>query len=146
MRRITRSRPSPAIIVAVVALVAALAGTAVAGPGADTSVSRQKTKQIANKQANKAIDARLPVTSAELGTINTRTQTQAVPFGQFNGTTITANCQTGEKVLSGGFRSGNGTETLFGESFKQGEGWQVLAYNFSGAAQNVTVEAYCLAA
>jgi hypothetical protein len=63
MRRITRSRPSPAIVVAMMALVAALAGTAVAGPDAETSVSKKKTKQIANKQ----IDKRLPIDTAELG-------------------------------------------------------------------------------
>jgi hypothetical protein len=47
------ARPSPAIVVAVLALVAAVAGTAVAGDGASTSVSKKKTKQIAKKQVNK---------------------------------------------------------------------------------------------
>jgi hypothetical protein len=42
MRRITASRPSPAIIVAVLALVAALAGTAIAGTDATTSASVKK--------------------------------------------------------------------------------------------------------
>jgi hypothetical protein len=60
VRRIARSRPSPAIVIAVLALVAALAGTAVAGPGAGTSVSKKKTKQIAKKQANKEITVRAP--------------------------------------------------------------------------------------
>ena len=145
MTRIIRSRPSPAIIVAVVALIAALAGTAVAGPGASSSaLTKAKVRTIANKQANKALDAVLPLGSANLGTINTRTQTTTVAPNGFNGTTITANCQAQEKVLSGGLRSGNNTAVLIGESFKQGEGWQVLAHNFSGANQNVTVEAYCL--
>jgi hypothetical protein len=50
-------RQSPAIIVAVLALVAAVAGTAVAGPGAVTSaITKAKVKKIANKQ----IDKRLP--------------------------------------------------------------------------------------
>jgi hypothetical protein len=61
VRRITRSRPSPAIVVAVAALVAALAGTAVAGPGAsDSAVTKSKVKKIANKQ----IDKRFPVGTA----------------------------------------------------------------------------------
>jgi hypothetical protein len=47
-------RPSPAIIVAVLALVAALAGTAIAGPNASTSaVSKKKVKKIATKQIKK---------------------------------------------------------------------------------------------
>lgn len=37
IRRITRNRPSPAMIVAGAALVAALAGTAIAGPLATNS-------------------------------------------------------------------------------------------------------------
>jgi hypothetical protein len=48
------SRPSPAIVVAVVALVAALAGTAVAGPDASTSaINKKKVKKIASKQIKK---------------------------------------------------------------------------------------------
>ena len=53
MRRGNSSRPSPAIIVAVLALVAALAGTALAAPGASTSaISKKKVKKIATKQIN----------------------------------------------------------------------------------------------
>jgi hypothetical protein len=48
------SRPSPAIVVAVVALIAALAGTAVAGPDASTSaINKKKVKKIASKQIKK---------------------------------------------------------------------------------------------
>ena len=51
--------PSPAILVAVVALVAALAGTAVAGPDAGTSaITKKKVKKIATKQANKVFNQR----------------------------------------------------------------------------------------
>jgi uncharacterized cupredoxin-like copper-binding protein len=46
--------PSPAILVAVLALVAALAGTAVAGPDASTSaITKKKVKKIATKQIHK---------------------------------------------------------------------------------------------
>ena len=63
MRRVFKSRPSPAIVVAVVALVAALAGTAVAGPDASTSaVTKKKVKKIANKE----IDKRFPLGTAGL--------------------------------------------------------------------------------
>jgi hypothetical protein len=56
MRSLTRSRPSPAIVVAILALVAGLAGTAVAGPDATTSakaVTKAKVKQISKKTVNK---------------------------------------------------------------------------------------------
>ena len=65
MRRISRSRPSPAFVVAVIALTAAFAGTAIAGPDAITSaVTKSKVKQIAKKQgkkqANKQIRKKAP--------------------------------------------------------------------------------------
>jgi len=53
MGRITTSPPSPAIIVAALALVAALAGTAIAGPGETTSaLTKSKVKKIATRQIN----------------------------------------------------------------------------------------------
>jgi hypothetical protein len=61
MGRIRTSRPSPVIIASVLALVAALAGTAVAGPDASTSaVTKKKVKKIAKKQAIKQINALAP--------------------------------------------------------------------------------------
>jgi hypothetical protein len=78
--------PSPAILVAVLALVAALAGTAIAGPTATVSVSKKKVKKIAKKQAIKQINKLAPglsVASAETAntadsanTANTAAQAQ----------------------------------------------------------------------
>lgn len=63
MRRISSFAPSPALVVAVLALVAAVVGTAIAGPNAsDRAISKSKVKKIANKQ----IDKRLPLGSAAL--------------------------------------------------------------------------------
>jgi hypothetical protein len=138
------SRPSPAILVAVIALVAAFAGTAIAGPGASTSaVDKSDVKRIATKKANKAVNAAFPVTSAKLGTINTRTQTQTLPPTGFAGTDVTANCQTGEKAISGGVNAPTG-DVLVGSSHKQGEGWLARLFNFGGAPVSATVEVYCL--
>jgi uncharacterized protein (DUF2141 family) len=50
--------PSPAIVVAVLALVAALAGTAVAEQATTSALTKKKVKKIANKQ----IDKRFPIT------------------------------------------------------------------------------------
>jgi hypothetical protein len=52
--------PSPAIVVGVLALVAALAGTAVAGPGASTS-------KLTKRKVNELIDQRFPVATAGIG-------------------------------------------------------------------------------
>ena len=61
MKRLKSGRPSPAIIVAVVALVAALAGTAVAGPGAVSSkLTKAKVKLVSQKQARKVLRQEAP--------------------------------------------------------------------------------------
>jgi hypothetical protein len=63
MRHAIGSRYSPAIVIAVLALVAAVAGTAVAGPSATTSaITKKKVKKIANKQ----IDKRFPVETGDI--------------------------------------------------------------------------------
>ena len=52
MKRVYDFRPRPALVIAVVALIAALAGTAVADPGATTSkITKSKVKKIVNKLA-----------------------------------------------------------------------------------------------
>ncbi len=51
----TRGRPSPAIVLAVIALVFAMAGSAVAGTDAlSNKITKSKVKKIAKKQINKA--------------------------------------------------------------------------------------------
>jgi hypothetical protein len=69
MTRRRRARPSPAIIVAVVALVAALAGTAVAANPTATSsaINKKKVKKIATKQINKAAPSLSVDNAAKLG-------------------------------------------------------------------------------
>ena len=56
-----RRTPSAAIVVAVLALVAALAGTAIAGPGVESSaVNKKDVKKIAKKQAKKQVKKLAP--------------------------------------------------------------------------------------
>jgi hypothetical protein len=150
MTRLKRSRPSPALVVGVLALVAALAGTAIAAdPVATTSISKKKTKKIARNQAVKQIDLAFeeafPVTSAEFGTINTREQSFTIATGTSQSQTVS--CQTGEKVISGGGRFN--TDPLFTTAWTQYDyrvenGWRAGGLNASGAPQQYTVYAYCL--
>src|SRR5262249_8787886 len=59
MRTIKAARPSPALVVAVLALVAGLAGTAVADPElSKKKVTTKKVKKIADKEANAVLNAR----------------------------------------------------------------------------------------
>jgi hypothetical protein len=160
MSRSTSRRPSPALLVAVVALVAALAGTAVAGPGASSSaITKAKVKKIANKQINKRLPWKTAdiadgaitapklgaaaVTAPKLAAINTRESTVAFPAGTFAETT--ADCQTGERALSGGIRSESAFPIVTELHKTNGEAWRGRAFNNSGAS-TLTVEVYCLAA
>jgi hypothetical protein len=55
----TYGRPSPAMVVAVLALVFAMVGSAVAGTdGLSNKITKAKVKKIAKKQANKVLDQR----------------------------------------------------------------------------------------
>jgi hypothetical protein len=54
------TRPSPAMIVAALALVLAMAGTAIAGPSAVDKITKSKVKSIAKKQADKRLKANVP--------------------------------------------------------------------------------------
>jgi hypothetical protein len=74
-RRVRESRPSPALVIAVLALVAAVAGTAVAGPGATTSkLSKKKVVKIADQEINKLAPG-LSVAHAESANTATRANT-----------------------------------------------------------------------
>jgi hypothetical protein len=61
MMLLSHRRPSPAMVVATLALSFALVGSAAAAPGALTrAVSKSQVKTIAKKQANKAITKQAP--------------------------------------------------------------------------------------
>jgi hypothetical protein len=133
MRRLMHSRPSPALIVAVVALVAALAGTAVAEQ-ATTSVSKKKTKRIANKQIDKRLSA-----------IAEHSTTFVLPGNSFVARTVS--CDADESVLSGGWRWNQAplnTNHVVQLDHREGNGWRVGARNGTGSPKNFTVHAYCV--
>ena len=156
MKRLNLGRPSPAIIVAVVALVAALAGTAVAGPGAVTSkLSKAKVKLISQKQAKKVLNQEAP--NLTVGAANAlsnleyvRSTATTVNPGQ-SGSAI-ATCPNGKYVTGGG---GAGTdvtslETLASQPSNGNQGqlgytaWEYRVHN-SGAAPHA-VHAYAICA
>lgn len=90
MRKLKGRRPSPALLVAVVALVAALAGTAVGGV-AVTSLSKgdkKRVKTIAAKQAKKQIKRRAPSLSvASAGTAVSAGSAPPFAYAKIDGAT-----------------------------------------------------------
>ena len=145
MSRIKHRRPSPAILVAVIALVAALGGSAVAEVATTSKLDKKEkkqTKKIAKKQANKVVDGVLPIGASELGTIVERTAQVNVPANDRAGTK--ADCLDGETVIGGGGQL-DGPNSAIYTSQREGNGWQGNAWNNnSGGARLFTVKVYCL--
>jgi hypothetical protein len=133
------------MIVAVVALVAALAGTAVASdPVATTSVTKKKTKQIAKRIANRAVADALPIGSGELATIDEHTEIVTIAANSHQ--SVTAACDAGETVISGGFRwihEGLGNLDVRA-SHREGNTWRAAGRNNTNTAREFRVHAYCL--
>jgi hypothetical protein len=147
MRRLRQARPRPAFVVAVAALIAALAGTAIASdPVATTSISKKKTKKIAKKQANKAVDAVLPLGASNLGEIREESETFNIAGNVAESHTV--DCNDDEQVISGGSKwdnfPGNPFVGITQADHRDGNGWRAGGRNFTGAAQPFTVYAYCL--
>jgi hypothetical protein len=102
MSRFRNARPSPAMIVAVAALVVAVVGTAMAAPTAIESVLNKKekkqTKAIAKNQANNQITQRAPGLSvANANQANTATSAQTAA----NAEALSGNTVVGEGDLDG---------------------------------------------
>ena len=162
----TKRRRLPIVVIAaaVLALVVGIAGSATAGPDAFTSISKSKTKKIANKQAKKQINKQTPwgtddiadgaisssklsdeaVKADELGEITKVEETSppaAVP--QIN---ATADCPGDTKVTSGGFKvtgiDPNDPPIPTGDQ-RSNNGWATTAIA-QNAGDTVTAYAYCL--
>lgn len=128
------------------ALVAVLAGTAVAADPARTPlISKKKTKNIARAQANKAVDRLLPIDANELGEIDEHSETATITANTTG--TVEVNCDEDEQVISGGWRdnappAANALALVY-EDQRTGDGWRasVRAFNTN---RTITVYAYCL--
>jgi hypothetical protein len=124
-------RPSPAMIIAIVALVAALAGTAIAGGGFLPKSKFTKFKQ------NAAVKG--PITYVnQTGTfVNTPAQANS----------LTANCPSGFIPIGGSVKTSTPSSTssffLF-QDYPTSTGWTGQFYvNSATVAEQITVTAIC---
>jgi hypothetical protein len=136
--------------VAIVALIAAIGGTAIAGD----FLTKKKAKKVAKAQIAK----RLPITSSELGDIAER-QGNLVEVSDGSGGdgnwadngVSTATCASGEKLIFGGaeWTTDDGDEDeelLFVEQRRVGAaGWEVQGASDNGGMDTFRSLAYCLA-
>jgi hypothetical protein len=128
MKKVLRRRPSPAAVIAVIALVAALTGTAVAGGGFLT------TKKF-KKQAVR-------------GPVQYVTNSVTVPnttAGDY--VVVTANCPVGTKPIGGGIKipdpSSSGSAYV-DDAYVTGTGYAGHVTNNDGADTTAIVTAICV--
>jgi hypothetical protein len=127
MKRLFRRRPSAAIIVAVIALVAALGGTAVAakklGLGSLSNGAKNKTVGVGKL--------------TYVTTTHNATQPEQ---------TVSAQCPSGLHVIGGGIRMSNpnlsGDTSLVLDSHPTTSGWTGRVF-FDNPGQSATVTAIC---
>jgi hypothetical protein len=139
-------------VVAILALVAALAGTAVAAdPSATTAVSKKKTKKIANQQIKKKAPG-LSVASAEALTNVTYIKGPATSIPADGQTHLLdgAICPDGSNVVGGGligsflFRVAQSYATAANGSDPGRQGWTVRVQNTFGGGGAADGEAFAI--
>jgi hypothetical protein len=138
MRKILKGRrPSPAMIIAIVALVAALGGTAVAAKGPFLPKSK-----FSNFKKNTAVKG--PITYVN--------QTQNVATGTdfpASGVNVTAPCPSGFVAIGGGFKTNEPSHdsSFFAlNSYPSATGWTELLYAHGATpdgTESTTVTAIC---
>jgi hypothetical protein len=129
-KRMLSRRPSAAMVIAVLALIAALAGTAVAGGGFIT-------KKKFNNRLNAAINTtvRGPVTYASV-TVN-------VPTSGAAGQDVAAACPPGTQPTGGGIKVSNDAAEIVNDSHPTSLGWGGTVFNGAATTHTATVTAIC---
>ena len=134
-----------ALIVAIVALVVATSGAAVA------AIKIQNGSIAGKKLQNGAVTTKKlkngAVTASKLATIRTASQTLNIPANSNNAVTIP--CAANELVIGGGaaYQVVDANANIaIRSSFKDlaANGWRVAVRNNTASAHNYTVEAYCI--
>ncbi len=147
-------RPSPALVISLVALFVALAGGAYAATKIDTSDIKKAAvtgKKLAKDavNSNKVKDASLTggdladgaISGSKLAGITEVEETTTATVSP--SITATAECPSGSTVISGGFR-GQPTGNVFAErDQRDGNGWRADGFA-SAPGDTITAYAYCL--
>ena len=127
--RIFKRLPSPAMIVAVVALVAGLSGTAIAG-GKFLTKKQGLTKKQFNNQAIR-------------GPIQYVSTPTSVPVTGSSGATVTATCPPGTHVIGGRIRVSLDDLDFVNDSHPTSTGWAGTVFNTGSVAHTFTTTAIC---
>jgi hypothetical protein len=137
--------PSPALVVAMIALFVALGGTAVAAsvvPLAKRALLADNAKKLGGKTAAEIASLPGPATSAS-GLVTFKT----APFslGGRAGSEVIVACDAGQKAISGGFDSNGSVVSFDARPMGDGAAWALYLVNLSdGQGASGTAYAVCL--
>lgn len=139
MHRIRFRVPSPAMVIALIALFVALTGTAVAAgivPKAKVALNALKLQGKSAQQ----VAALAPAPASVSGLVNVKTTAWSLGGGAVNDFTVS--CDSGQKVTGGGFDGpAIGFQTRPGSD---GASWKVLLANLSDSSTSSgTLYAVC---
>ncbi len=125
IKRLPARRPSPAMIIAVIALIAALGGTAVAGGVLTTK--KFKKQAVRGPVQYVAVTTSVPSTN--------------VPDSP--GVHVAATCPAGTHVIGGGVKLSLEADMFVNDSTPTTSGWAGTVFNGNAAAQPATTTAIC---
>ena len=134
--------PSPAMVVACIALLVASTGTAVAAsPVVKRALYANNSGKLQGKTAADVAGLPGPASTA-MGLLSVKTQ--AASIGADNGQEFTIGCDAGKKVVSGGFSS-TGAVISFDSRPTSDTTWGMYLANLSSSqGANVSLYAVCL--
>jgi hypothetical protein len=134
MKKVLQRRPSAAMIVAMIALIAALAGTAIAGGGFITK--KKFNNRINGINATIGTTLRGPLTYSSV-TVN-------VPPTGAGGQDVAAPCPPGTQPTGGGIKVSNDTAEIVNDSHVTSTGWAGTVFNVSATVTHTaTTTAIC---
>lgn len=138
--------PSPAMVVAMIALFFALGGAAgavTAVPLAKRALSADNAKKLSGKTLDQVVDQGAAEPGPAL--VATRVGTVTLPADQ--GAYVEARCEAGERAVSGGYRYAENTLVLALDTFpKDDTTWGIVLANAGPSSASISVYVSCVAA
>jgi len=125
--------PSPAMVVALVALFVALGGTALATSDAIVAKAKLSLNSLKLQGKSAAQVAAIPgPASSAAGLVAVRTVSFSIGAGGVQ--QVSAACQSGEKVVGGGYTSGDVVLSASSAPSADGSSWQMILVNIDTSA------------
>jgi len=133
--------PSPATVLAAIALFVALGGTAVAAGIVPKAKFALNSGKLQGKTAAQVAALPGPATGAA-DLVAARTASFSIP--PTDGRRVTATCQSGEKAISGGFSTNGVLIQVESAPSTDGASWQIGLLNIGDSSASGTAYALCL--